>query len=264
MNAKAAVPNALNGDVVVITGGAGFLGRHFSRAVAEAGGVVVVTDVEVADAERVAADIARDYSGRVLAAELDITRTESIDALLATLTARLGRVDALVNNAYPRNKQYGRKLEDVTYADFCENVNSHLGGYFLTSQRFAKYFRERGAGNIVNLSSIYGVMAPRFEVYDGTPMTMPVEYAAIKSAVLHLTRYFAKYYRRDGIRVNALCPGGVLDGQPAAFVASYKSHAGSKGMLAPQDLCGTLVYLLSDASRHMTGQHLVVDDGFSL
>lgn len=254
----------LAGNVVVVTGGAGYLGRHFSRAVAEAGGVVVVADVNVSNAEKVAADIARDFPNRAIAAPLDITSAESIDALIGSLTGRLGRVNALVNNAYPRNKQYGRKLEDVTYPDFCENVNSHLGGYFLTSQRFARYFKERGAGNIVNLSSIYGVMAPRFEVYEGTAMTMPVEYAAIKSAVLHLTRYFAKYYRRDGIRVNALCPGGVLDAQPQEFLARYKAQAGTKGMLAPQDLCGTLVYLLSDASRHMTGQHLIVDDSYSL
>jgi NAD(P)-dependent dehydrogenase (short-subunit alcohol dehydrogenase family) len=251
-------------QVIVITGGAGYLGRHFSRAVAEEGGRVVIADLNPANAEKVAADIAREHPDRALAAALDITSAESIDSLIASLTARFGRVDALVNNAYPRNKQYGRKLEDVTYADFCENVNSHLGGYFLTSQRFARYFKERGAGNIVNLSSIYGVMAPRFEVYEGTPMTMPVEYAAIKSAVLHLTRYFAKYYRRDGIRVNALCPGGVLDAQPEEFLKRYKANAGSKGMLLPQDLCGTLIYLLSDASRHMTGQHLIVDDSFSL
>jgi NAD(P)-dependent dehydrogenase (short-subunit alcohol dehydrogenase family) len=250
--------------VVVVTGGAGYLGRHFSRAIAEAGGLVVVADVKVTDAEKLAAGIAGDFSGRAIGAALDITSADSIDTLIESLTRRLGRIDALVNNAYPRNKQYGRKLEDVTYADFCENLNVHLGGYFLASQCFAKYFKERGAGNIVNLSSIYGVMAPRFEVYEGTPMTMPVEYAAIKSAVLHLTRYFAKYYRRDGIRVNALCPGGVLDAQPAEFLARYKAQSGTTGMLAPEDLCGTLIYLLSDASRHMTGQYLVVDDSFSL
>jgi NAD(P)-dependent dehydrogenase (short-subunit alcohol dehydrogenase family) len=255
---------ALAGNVVVITGGAGYLGRHFVRAVAAAGGIAVVADVNLADAAKVADEIAREFPGKAIPAPLDITSAQSIESLIASLVERFGHIDALVNNAYPRNKQYGRKLEDVTYADFCENLNTHLGGYFLTSQRFAQYFKDRGVGNIVNLSSIYGVMAPRFEIYEGTAMTMPVEYAAIKSAVIHLTRYFAQYYRRDGIRVNALCPGGVLDAQPESFLARYNAHAGSKGMLAPQDLTGTLIYLLSDASLHMTGQYLVVDDGFSL
>lgn len=255
---------ALNDKVIVITGGAGYLGRHFARAVAAEGGIAVLADVQLAAAELAAAKIAREFPGRALAAVLDITSKDSIDALIHMLSTRFGRIDALVNNAYPRNKQYGRKLEEVAYADFCENLNTHLGGYFLTSQQFALHFKQRGSGNIVNLSSIYGMMAPRFEVYDGTSMTMPVEYAAIKAGVIHLTRYFAKYFRRDGIRVNALCPGGVLDKQPESFLARYNANAGRKGMLEPQDLCGTLVYLLSDASTHMTGQNLIVDDSFSL
>ncbi len=250
--------------VVVVTGGAGYLGRHFSRAIAAEGGVAVLADTQLESAESVAAEIAREFPGGALGAKLDITNADSVAALIAMLDGRFGRIDALVNNAYPRNKNYGRKLEDVTYEDFCQNVDTHLGGYFLTAQKFALYFRAHGGGNIVNLSSIYGVMAPRFEVYEGTSMTMPVEYAAIKSGVIHLTRYFAKYFRRDGIRVNALCPGGVLDKQPESFLKRYNVHAAGKGMLAPQDLCGTLLFLLSDASRHMTGQNLIVDDSFSL
>lgn len=255
---------ALRDKVCVVTGGAGYLGRHFARAIASEGGMAVIADVNRESAERAAADVMREFPDRAFAAEFDMTNRSSVAALIATLDGRFGRIDALVNNAYPRNRQYGRKLEDVTYDDFCENIDTHLGGYFLASQQFALYFRSRGGGNIVNLSSIYGVMAPRFEVYEGTSMTMPVEYAAIKSAVVHLTRYFAKYFRRDGIRVNALCPGGVRDSQPEAFLQRYDAHAARKGMLDPQDLCGTLVYLLSDASLHMSGQNLVVDDTFSL
>lgn len=255
---------ALQNKVCVVTGGAGYLGRHFARAIASEGGVAVIADVNHGNAELAVADILREFPDGAYAAELDITSLASIEALITTLDGRFERIDALVNNAYPRNRQYGRRLEEVTYGDFCENVDAHLGGYFLTSQRFALYFRRRGGGNIVNMSSIYGVMAPRFEIYEGTPMTMPVEYAAIKSGVVHLTRYFAKYFRRDGIRVNALSPGGVRDSQPEAFLDLYDAHAARKGMLDPQDLCGTLVYLLSDASLHMSGQNLVVDDTFSL
>jgi NAD(P)-dependent dehydrogenase (short-subunit alcohol dehydrogenase family) len=255
---------SLDKRVVVVSGGAGYLGRTFSRAIAAEGGIAIVADTQVDNAGRVAADIAREFPGGALAASLDITSADSIAALIALVDERYGRIDALVNNAYPRNRNYGRKLEEVTYQDFCENLDTHLGGYFLMSQKFALYFRQRGSGNIVNMSSIYGVMAPRFEVYEGTPMTMPVEYAAIKSAVVHLTRYFAKYFRRDGIRVNALCPGGVRDAQPESFLARYDAHSARKGMLAPQDLCGTLIYLLSDASLYMSGQNIVVDDTFSL
>ena len=185
-------------------------------------------------------------------------------ALISDLMQRYGHIDALVNNAYPRNKNYGKKLEDVTYADFCDNVNMHLGGYFLVAQQFCLAFKQQGYGNVINMSSIYGSMAPRFHIYEGTPMTMPVEYAAIKAAIEHLTRYFAQYFKGTGIRVNCLSPGGILAGQSTDFLVAYNKHCASKGMLDANDLLGALMFLLSDESSFMTGQNILIDDGFSL
>lgn len=254
----------LTDKVVVVTGGAGFLGRQFCAAVAKEDGIAVVADIDAGAAARVSEEIVPIYPGRAVAVSLDITSHASVSALIAGLMEKYGRIDALVNNAYPRNQNYGRKLEDVTYEDFCDNVDSHLGGYFLMAQQFGLFFRRHGGGNIINMASIYGMMAPRFEVYAGTPMTMPVEYAAIKSAVIHLTRYFAQYFKGDGVRVNCLSPGGILDQQPDAFLQKYKAHCNSKGMLDSRDINGSLLFLLSDASQYVTGQNLIVDDGFSL
>src|SRR6185295_7007795 len=152
-------------------------------AIAREGGLAIVADVNLAAAEAVAAEI-NAHAGRAQAASLDITDTASIERLIESLHATCGRIDAVVNSAYPRNKSWGRKLEDVSYGDFCENVGLHLGGYFLVAQRFALYFRAHGGGNIVNMGSIYGTEAPRFDIYAGTQMTTPVEYAAIKAAVI--------------------------------------------------------------------------------
>jgi NAD(P)-dependent dehydrogenase (short-subunit alcohol dehydrogenase family) len=152
----------------------------------------------------------------------------------------------------------------VTYGDFCENVGLHLGGYFLVAQQFGLFFREQGHGNIVNMSSIYGAVAPKFEIYKDTPMTMPVEYAAIKAGVNHLTRYMASYFKGSGIRVNCLSPGGIFDSQPDAFLNAYNAHCAGKGMLDPKDMVESLVFLLSDGSKHINGQNLIVDDGFTL
>ena len=254
----------LNGKIVVVTGGAGLLGRNFVAEVARQGGTAVVADREAKTAAEVAAEVNVRLGGGAYAAQLDITDSNSVANLINLIMERFGRVDALVNNAYPRNSNYGRKLEDVSYSDFCDNVGMHLGGYFLTSQRFAAAFRAQGHGNIINMASIYGVMAPRFQVYDGTDMTMPVEYAAIKSGVIHLSKYFAQYYKQYGIRVNTLSPGGIFDGQPKSFVEKYSEYAGAKGMLDPADILGAFTFLLSDASRHVTGQNIVIDDGFSL
>jgi NAD(P)-dependent dehydrogenase (short-subunit alcohol dehydrogenase family) len=254
----------LRDKLVVIAGGAGTLGRLFARRVAEHGGRAVIADIDAAAAVRVAAQIAADHPGLAEAAALDITDGKSIGDLLSHLSCRHGRIDAVVNSAYPRNRSYGRKLEDVTYADFCDNVALHLGGYFLVAQQFGLFFRNQGTGNIVSLSSIYGVTAPRFEVYAGTSMTMPVEYAAIKAAIIHLTRYLAQYFKGAGIRVNCLSPGGILEQQPVAFIRAYNAHCNSKGMLDPADIAGALIFLLSDASKSVTGQNLIVDDGWSL
>ncbi len=254
----------LKDKVVVVTGGAGVLGRQFCTAIVGSGGVAIVADRDVEAATRAAAEMNQARIGRAEAALLDITDLKSVGTLIAGLQEKYGHIDAVVNNAYPRNRNYGRRLEKVTYEDFCENVGQHLGGYFLVAQQFGLFFRDHGGGNIVNLSSIYGTMVPRFEIYAGTPMTMPVEYAAIKSAVVQLTRYFAQYFKGTGIRVNSLSPGGVLADQPADFLAAYNGHCASKGMLSPTDVVGALLFLLSDQSQFMTGQNLIVDDGFSL
>jgi NAD(P)-dependent dehydrogenase (short-subunit alcohol dehydrogenase family) len=255
----------LANKVVVITGGAGLIGCAFLDALHEQGATVVVADNDPARLHAMAGNLADSEPNlRVVFHTADITSKASLGALIESLHATHGKIDALVNNAYPRNANYGRKFEDVEYSDFCENVSLHTGGYFLASQQFSAYFERQGGGNIVNMSSIYGVLAPRFGVYSGTRMTMPVEYAAIKSAIIHLTRYMAQYFKGKNIRVNCISPGGILDGQPQNFLDAYNQFAAGKGMLDPQDIAGTLVYLLSDASRYVNGQNIVVDDGWSL
>lgn len=254
----------LNKQIIVITGGAGLIGRQLSALVAEHGGIAVVADRDLTAAKGVAREISAKHAGHAEAEVLDITDKVSVVKLIENLNERHGHINAVINNAYPRNPNYGRKFEDVTYEDFCENLSLHLGGYFLIAQQFSAYFRKQGGGNIINMASIYGVMAPRFEVYSDTSMTMPVEYAAIKSSIINMTRYMAKYLKGSGIRVNAISPGGILDAQPAAFLERYKENCLSKGMLEVNDLNGTLLYLLSDMSAYVNGQNLIVDDGFSL
>jgi NAD(P)-dependent dehydrogenase (short-subunit alcohol dehydrogenase family) len=208
----------LKNKIIVVTGGAGRLGQTFVNAIAQNGGVAIAADIDFNAAERVAGDVGEDLIGSVMAAQLDITSKTSILELIENVRAQYGRIDAVVNNAYPRNKNYGAKLENVTYEDFCENVDMHLGGYFLVAQQFCLAFRELGGGNLINMSSIYGTLTPRFEIYADTEMTTPVEYASIKSAVVQLTRYFAQYFKGDSIRVNSLSPGGIFHNQPSSFL----------------------------------------------
>jgi NAD(P)-dependent dehydrogenase (short-subunit alcohol dehydrogenase family) len=191
----------LKDRVVVITGGAGLIGQELVKAVLENGGFAVIADLDNENGTKVKNLISKELkTDKVDFYELDINSKVSINNCIKYLDEKYGRIDALVNNAYPRNKNYGRHFFDVEFEDFYENLGINLGGYFLTSQQFAVYFRKQKFGNIVNISSIYGVVAPRFEIYDNTPMTMPVEYAAIKSGLIMLTEYMAKYFKGMNIR----------------------------------------------------------------
>jgi NAD(P)-dependent dehydrogenase (short-subunit alcohol dehydrogenase family) len=253
----------LNGKVIVVTGGAGLLGVPLCIRIAREGGTPIVADINISRAKAVASEIHKnDLTAQ--AVSLDITKRSQIEDAIVSVERKYGRIDAVVNNAYPRGKNYGRDLESVEYEDFCESLTLHLGGYFLTSQVFAAKFKSQGYGNIVNVASIYGLFAPRFDLYDGTSMTMPVEYAAIKAGVTQLTRYFAQYFGKSGVRCNAVAPGGIRDDQPKEFMEKYDLMCGNRGLLNPEDVVGALVFLLSDFSLFMTGQTLVVDDGWSL
>ena len=162
-------------------------------------------------------------------------------------------------------ESYGCQMGDVTYQSFCENVGWSLGSAFnLLKYGCDHMVRNNIRGSIVNLASIYGVVAPKFEVYSNTDMTMPVEYAANKAGLIHLCKYFAQLYLQNGIRVNVISPGGVFAGQDKNFIAAYNSFCGKIGMLDVGDIVSTLMYLFNTSSRAVTGQNIVVDDGFTL
>jgi NAD(P)-dependent dehydrogenase (short-subunit alcohol dehydrogenase family) len=255
----------LTDKVIVITGGAGLIGQEFVKAVIEQNGIAIIADINEELGHQVKKKLSNDLNSKSINfIKLDITSKDSLQHCILSLDEKYKRIDALVNNAYPRNKNYARHFFDVEYEDFVENLGLNLGGYFTTSQQFSKYFKEQGYGNIINISSIYGVVAPKFEIYNGTTMTTPVEYAAIKSGLIHLTKYMAKYFKGMNIKVNTLSPGGIFDNQTEEFLNAYKQECLNKGMLEKKDLKGTLVYLLSDMSRYVNGQNIVVDDGFSI
>ena len=256
---------SLQNKVVLLTGGAGFLGQSFGRAIASQGGLPILADMDESKARDFAAELEQEFPGcRATAVSMDICSETSVSQTLLDIHSEFGKLDALVNNAYPRTPTYGKGPEEISYDDFNGHIQDHLGGYFLCCRESIKIFREQGGGNIVNLCSIYGFVTPRFQIYSGTDMTTPVEYAVTKAGILQLTRYFARYLKASGIRVNCLSPGGVLRGQPESFLEAYRQFCSTKGMLEPQDLSGAIIFLLSDQSMSMNGQNLVIDDGFSL
>lgn len=258
----------LNKKVIIVTGGSGLIGKGLVKIIAKNGGIVIIADIinnfkKPIDGEN--SNREKPFDGRIKFIKVDINSKDTIIKMINKILKNYGKIDGLVNNAYPKNKNYGRKFEDVTYEDFCENINLHVGGYFLITQQVSKVMIKQNYGNIINIGSIYGFTAPRFEIYEGTEMTTPVEYAAIKGAIINLTKYLASYLGKYNIRVNCISPGGVYDHQPETFVKKYSQKVLlEKRMANVDDLTGALLFLLSDSSKYITGQNIIVDGGWSL
>ena len=189
---------------------------------------------------------------------------EQVDLCIEKGRQKFGRIDAAVHAAYPHSSSWGERFENLKKQDLDEDLSKQLGGAILFSQRILEFFKNQGGGNLIHISSIMGVASPKFENYVGTGMTSPIEYTAMKAALIATTRYLAKYYKGCKIRVNCISPGGISDQQPAAFMEKYRSCCNDKGMLDSEDIVGTALYLLSDQSRYITGQNIIVDDGWSL
>lgn len=247
---------------ILVAGAGGLLGSNLVLALIEQGASVIAADINrQVMTSRLEALARFNAADKLTIIELDLNDSGAVKLFFKSVNC----LDGAVNCAYPRNKHYGAKLFDVELEHFNENVSLHLGATFLFMQQCAAYFeREKHPFSLVNISSVYGVIAPRFEVYENTAMTMPVEYAAIKSGVIQLSKYLAAYVSNSLFRSNCVSPGGIFDNQPQAFLEKYKAHCMGKGMLDIGDVTGTVLFLLSENAKYVNGQNIVVDDGFSL
>jgi len=254
----------LSEKVAVVAGGGGLLGSLLSRTLAEFNAEVIVADNDAMALERVNDSSAGEAASSMTALQMDISDEKSVRQALDQIVRRFNKVDILVNSAYPRTSEWGAPFETVTVPSWLENVQIHLGGYFITSRCFSEQMIAQGSGNIINVASIYGIVAPDFQIYEGTNMTNPSEYAAIKAGIIGLTRYLASYFARHNIRVNCISPGGIFNDQPEAFVERYRERTPLGRMAKPDDFAGGLVYLASDASSYVTGHNLVIDGGWSI
>ena len=251
----------INGMVVLISGAAGRIGSSISHGIIEEGGKVILVDPNEAGLDQITLGLSEECFLTIAA---DAGIAEALDRCIAAGVEKFGHIDAAIHSAYPRSAGWGTPFENLNQKFLNEDLSSHLGGAIIFSQRILEFFKQQGHGNLIHVSSVLGVLAPKFENYVGTKMTSPLEYTAIKSALIAVTRYLAKYYKGNGIRVNCISPGGILDKQPESFLERYRSNCNDKGMLNACDLVGTALYLLSAQSRYVTGQNLIVDDGWSL
>ncbi len=266
----------LTGRTAVITGAAGLLGPQHAVALLTCGARVIVTDVDLAGAERTAEELGRGpATGRIVARRLDVTDADGIAALARELESE-GGVDILVNNAAidpkvrPSTDVEFTRFEHLPLEDWHFQIDVGLTGAFLCSQAFGAAMAARGQGVILNIASDLSVFAPDQRLYrkEGLPEdrqpVKPVTYSVIKTALIGLTRYLAAYWADRGVRVNALSPGGVQTGQPEEFVRRLIALIPMGRMAAPDEYQAAVQFLCSDASKYMTGQNIVMDGGRSV
>jgi NAD(P)-dependent dehydrogenase (short-subunit alcohol dehydrogenase family) len=242
---------SIKNKVIVVTGGNGLLGKQMITTFRENGAIAISVDIKY---EQQGDD---DFV-------IDITNENSVNSLVDSIIKKYNKIDGWVNNAYPRTSDWGNKFESIVFESWRKNVDMHLNGYFLCCQVVLNQMKKQGFGSLINMSSIYGLIGPDFTVYDGTEMTMPAAYSAIKGGLNNLTRYLASYYGKYQVRINTISPGGIYDNQPESFVNNYNNKVPLKRMGTPKDIVSAVFYLLTDESSYVTGHNLVVDGGWTI
>jgi NAD(P)-dependent dehydrogenase (short-subunit alcohol dehydrogenase family) len=253
---------SLNGRIAVVAGGAGLIGRALVEGLASFGAHVYIADYHLESAEGLVSKL-REQNLTATAVELDICLTDSISKCVHKVLTESGRIDVWVNSAYPKIADWGLPFEKVPPESWRMSIDGQLNGYCFCSRQAAEAMRSFGKGSIINLGSTYGMVGPDFSIYEGTELTMPAAYAAIKGGIINFSRYLASYYAKAGIRVNCLSPGGIQNNQPEVFARNYGRRTLLGRMATPDEMVGAAVFLASDASSYVTGHNLVVDGGWT-
>ena len=265
----------LTGRVAILTGGAGLLGRQYSRTLAEAGAKVLIADLDADRAAEAAEATMRETGGEAVGLLVDVTSSSDVGRMVGVARERWERIDILINNAAVDPKfdagvadQQANTFEDYPLALWQKSLEVNLTGAFLCSQAVGRVMMTARRGVVVNISSTYGIVAPDQRLYcrDGEEqqrLFKPAAYAVTKAGIAHLTRYLATYWAKYNIRVNTLSPHGVFQAQDEQFVRRYSERSPMRRMARPDEMNGPLLFLVSDASSYMTGANLVVDGGWT-
>ena len=269
---KFMIPN----KVVVITGGAGLLGRKHAEAVIEAKGIPILLDISEAAIAHAKEELEAAYGEecRVEGYLADITKHDSIERISNELLNKFGHIDILINNAANNPKVEGTaaNMKAIQFENFplqmwLDDIAVGLTGAFVCAQVFGEVMAKAGGGVILNISSDLGIIAPDQRIYrkeglsEDEQTVKPVTYSVIKHGLIGMSKYLATYYADKGIRVNALCPAGVYNGQNDEFLSKLTNLIPMGRMAEVDEYKSTILYLISDASSYMTGSTVIVDGG---
>jgi len=255
----------IDGKIAIVTGGAGYIGKPVSAALAEAGAQVIIASRDKKKCEDYAADLV-EKGLKAEAMSLDLSNERSIESLVKKVYRKYAAIDILVNNAVSREGM--KDLEQLSKGDIetAQLINST--GLMLLTKSVIKVMREQEAGNIINISSIQGAVGPNFPVYGKTGMSSPVNYTYDKWGMVGFTKWLANYYGKFNIRANCISPGGYGPGivETAGrkeFMENYKRLTPLGRFAEDDDIKGPVIFLASEASSYITGHNLLVDGGWT-
>jgi len=264
---------SLQGKHAVITGGVGLLGQQHAEAIAMAGGISLLIDLPAARPATVAKELSLKLNKSIYGYECDITKIDDLKKLQIQLQTEIGNVDILINNAANNPKMNdSSKADSLRFENFSmelwnEDIAVGLTGAFLCSQVFGQAMANNGYGVIVNIASDLSLIAPDQRIYreehllEKQQSVKPVTYSVVKTGLIGLTKYLATYWAEQGVRVNALSPGGMLVDQNPAFVKRLSSLIPMNRMASLGEYQAAIIFLCSEASSYMTGHNLVIDGG---
>lgn len=252
--------------VVVVTGGAGHIGAAIGDALAELHATVVVLDREPPACEATATRIAATYGVKTLPLPVDLEDETQVRAAPTRVLDEFGRIDVLVNCAALVGtsglKGWNTPFLEQRSDTWRRALEVNLTAPFVLTQECAGALAQSGHGAVINVGSIYGVVAPDLSLYEGTPIGNSAAYAASKAGLLQLTRWLSTTLA-PAVRVNAITPGGVWRNQAESFHERYVKKTPLGRMAHEEDFKGAAAYLASDLSAYVTGQNLIVDGGWT-
>ena len=266
---------SIAGKICIITGGAGLLGRQHSIAVLEGGGIPVLLDISEEALKSAADFLKKRYDNAVIELyRTDITDEADLLEIRDDLLRKYGHIDILINNAAnnPKMEEQSANLGNIRFDNFPmriweDDIAVGLTGAFLCAKVFGGAMEQASSGVILNISSDLGIIAPDQRIYrkEGIPeaeqTVKPVTYSVIKHGLIGLSKYLATYWAGRGIRVNAVCPAGVENGQDSEFVKKLTNLVPMGRMANVDEYQCTVLYMISDASSYMTGSTVIIDGG---